>query len=338
MKTLKWIGLTILAIVVLILAASFLSPSEYKVERSIVVKQNAESVYPLIGTWQGFKQWSPWNDLDPNMVTTIEGEDGTVGSKYSWKGNDSVGTGEMIFTEVTKGKSVRYDLFFKEPFESKAKNEMMLEPQESGVKVTWTMQSAMQRPMNLMMLFMDMEGMIGKDFDKGLEKIKALSEAQANQFMAEERMMPATKLLYIKGSVKVEEVNQATKAAYEELYRFTGMTALVVTGAPWAIYEQWDGKQAVIQWALPVATLPDRISGKIEKMEKPETLTLMAVYKGGYDGMESFYNTFDTYLQSKGYTAAGGPIEKYITDPEKTKDTAAWITHVYYPVMKQPLP
>jgi effector-binding domain-containing protein len=213
---------------------------------------------------------------------------------------------------------------------------MQVKPADNGVQVIWSMESSMPRPMNLMMLFMDMEAMIGKDFDKGLEKLKSYAESPQASFKAVEHNMPACKLLYIRRNIKVEEVNDATKAAYEELYRFTGMASIKVTGAPLAIYEQWDGKQAEILWSLPVESLPETISGKILKMEKPETFTLLAVYKGGYAGMENFYEVFDAYIQSKGYTITGGPIEEYVTDPEIEKDTSAWITNVYFPVSKAP--
>jgi uncharacterized protein YndB with AHSA1/START domain len=179
MKALKIIGiiLLLLALVIGILAA--LAPKEFKVERSVVVNAPAEIVFNNINSWAAFQQWNPWSDLDPNMKIETEGNDGEVGSVYRWAGTDDVGKGEMRKTLVEQNKRIEYDLIFTEPWEDRNNGFMQMEPDGDGFKVTWGFWGNNNFPKNIMGMLLNMDAMIGKDFEKGLEKFKAKAESEA---------------------------------------------------------------------------------------------------------------------------------------------------------------
>ncbi len=329
MKILKWIGLGLLSIIVLLMIVSFATPTKYGVERSVVIQSSEERVFSSINRWSEFAEWSPWSDLDSAMVVRIEGEDGTVGSIYHWKGNEAAGAGKMVKTEVINNQRIAYDLIFTEPFESTAQSWMDMAPQQNGIKVSWGMKGEMSRPMNLLLLMTDMNGEIGKDFDKGLMRIKERLE-KALQFSAEEVQLPEMNLIYVERETNMDSIIAVTSASFIELERFISMSGLKVTGAPMAIYKSWSEEAINVSLAYPVETLPESINGQFAIMKMTSIPALKAVYKGDYDLMEGFYNEYVSYMDASGYERTELFIEEYITDPEKVQDKTQWITHVYF--------
>ncbi len=334
MKALKLVGFIILGIVLLIVVLSLIAPKSYQMEKSIVVKADEATVFKAINQWSEFQAWSPWSPLDPNMEINISENDGSVGSTYSWKGNDSVGEGIMTRTEVVPNQKSVADLVFKVPYESKANTWMNMEPAEGGYKVTWGMKGDMAMPMNIMMLFMDFTEAIGKDYDKGLNNLKTRVEAQSTSFQAQPVEMPAMKLLYIRSEMSLANTSEIMKKSYSELFRFVQAAGLQATGAPLAFYESFSPEKSVVAMAVPVAQLPEKLEGAIKSMERPQTYALVATYKGAYENMMPFYESFDAYVKANAHTINGAVVEEYITDPELEKDTTKWITKVYYPIVQ----
>lgn len=333
MKALKTIGFIILGLVLLIVVLALIAPKSYQMERSITVKADEAAVFKAINQWSEFQAWSPWSPLDPNMEVKISENDGSIGSTYQWKGNDSVGEGIMTRTEIIPNQKSSADLEFKVPYESKAKTWMSMEPAEGGYKVTWGMKGDLPIPMNIMMLFMDFTDAIGKDYDKGLNNLKTRVEnASSGSFNAEVTTLPAMKLLYIKEEMSLENTSEIMRKSFNELFRFIQATGLQPLGAPLAIYESFSPEKSVVAMAVPVATLPEKLDGKIKSMERAEAMALVATYQGAYDGMMPFYESFDGFVKAGGYTVNGPVIEEYVSDPEAEKDTTKWITKVYYSV------
>ncbi len=170
----KILGIIVLGLITIFSIAGLIAPHKVVVEESVMVNASAENAFAQINLWSNFKQWSPWNELDPNMKISYKGEDGTVGSVYKWEGNDEVGTGTMTKTLVQPNSRIEYDLHFMKPWESKNKGYMTIEPVGNAQKVTWGFVADAPFPQNVMMFFM--KGYIADDFKKGLNKLKAISE------------------------------------------------------------------------------------------------------------------------------------------------------------------
>jgi hypothetical protein len=168
MKTLKYIGLGIVGLIILMAIIPVFLPSKTTVVRSLTVQQNPDTTFLYLSDFNNFKSWSPWQDKDPNMTTTITGTG--VGSVYSWKGNDQVGTGSMTITSLESNKSVNIDLKFLTPWESQAVTRWSVEPAEGGSKISWEMSQDLSYGQRYFGLLMD--GMIGPDFEKGLINLK----------------------------------------------------------------------------------------------------------------------------------------------------------------------
>ncbi len=150
----------------------------FSVERSEVISATPQKVFSLVGNLQGWDEWSPWAEMDPNMTKTYGGEQGEVGSSYHWTGNRKVGEGQMTLTSVTPDERVEIDLRFIKPFKSENVTELVLAPVGDATSVTWRMTGPNTLMTKVMALIgKNMDKMVGPDFEKGLSQLKRLSEA-----------------------------------------------------------------------------------------------------------------------------------------------------------------
>jgi len=168
----------IAAVVVVVAFAAFVAtrPGSFRVERSIAVAAPAEKVFPLVADLRKMDEWSPWEKRDPNSKKVYSGEGGQVGSSYRWAGNKEVGEGQMTVTEAVPPTRVTFRLEFFEPYQSVATAAFALVPDGARTKVSWSMEGKLGFMEKAVGLFMDMEGMIAKDFDEGLASLKVLAE------------------------------------------------------------------------------------------------------------------------------------------------------------------
>ena len=151
---------------------------QYVVERMETIAASPEDVFARVGNLENWDDFSPWAELDPDMKKTYAGEPGAVGSTYHWTGNRKVGEGNMTITDTTPNERVVLDLKFIKPFKSESVTELDLSPSGDGTTVTWRMTGANTFMVKVMSLFgKSMDKMVGPDFEKGLAKLKAVTEA-----------------------------------------------------------------------------------------------------------------------------------------------------------------
>ena len=169
------LGLLVLAVLV-VCGLALTQPDSFQVERSIAIAAPPEKVFPLVDDFHSWNAWSPWDKLDPNMQRTHSGAPRGKGAVYEWKGNDDVGQGRMEVTESTAPSEVVVDLQFISPFEARNLTRFAFAPEGAGTKVRWTMSGENSFMGKVMCVFMDMDKMIGKDFEQGLANMKAAAE------------------------------------------------------------------------------------------------------------------------------------------------------------------
>lgn len=160
-----------------ILGAASMQPESFAVKRSIEIKAPAEKAQALVADLHAWDKWSPWEKLDPAMKKTFSGAASGVGAVYEWTGNSDVGKGRMTITAVDPGKSVKIKLEFLEPFQATNDTEFTFAAAGEGTKVEWIMSgkndNVMKKAMHMMM---NMDKMVGGDFEKGLTALKGLVE------------------------------------------------------------------------------------------------------------------------------------------------------------------
>lgn len=173
---LKVLFIVFVALVCLVLIYAATRPNDFLVERSIVAAAPAEKIFPLIDTLQHWRAWSPYEDKDPSMQRTYAGPASGIGASYAWKGNKEVGEGRMEIIESTPPSIVRFKLDFAVPFEAHNQAVFSIAPVAGGSRIGWTMTGSSPFMFKLMGLFMNMDDMIGRDFEKGLAALKAQVE------------------------------------------------------------------------------------------------------------------------------------------------------------------
>ena len=164
-------------IVLLLLVLNFIAPKDFSMERSIVVNAGKEKVYNALKSLGTQEKWSVWGTKDPNMESKITGTDGEVGAVHFWSGNKEVGTGEQEITALQPHDYIETELRFLKPWKATNKAWFKIGDAEDGSKVSWGFSGVNKFPVNIMMMFMNMEKAIGKDFDEGLANFKNYIEA-----------------------------------------------------------------------------------------------------------------------------------------------------------------
>ncbi|MBE7464406.1 MAG: SRPBCC family protein [Planctomycetes bacterium] len=165
--------------VVLFLALVALQPADFRVSRSTSVSAPPAAAFDQVNDFRRWVAWSPWAKRDPQMKTTYSGAESGVGSVYEWAGNDEVGEGRMTILESKPGELISIKLEFLKPFEATNTAEFTFKAEGDGALVTWSMFGKNGFMGKAIHLFMDMDKMVGGDFEKGLVQLKMAAEASA---------------------------------------------------------------------------------------------------------------------------------------------------------------
>lgn len=167
----------VLAIIVIIIVLAIIAPKEYDVSRSIVIKKPLPEVFQYLKKLKNQDAWSPWAEKDPNMEKTFIGIDGKVGFVSAWAGNKEVGEGEQEITGIVENEVVKSQLRFLKPFKSTSDAYLKVCDDAGDTLVTWGFSGENKFPISILMLFMNMDKTVGKDFEHGLKKLKGILES-----------------------------------------------------------------------------------------------------------------------------------------------------------------
>jgi uncharacterized protein YndB with AHSA1/START domain len=166
--------LAIAIAIVLILAMT--KPDRFRVERAAAIKAPPEKIFALIDDFHQWRSWSPWEDRDPALKRTYEGAERGKGAVYAWDGNKNVGAGRMEILTAAAPSTIVIKLDFIRPFEGHNTAEFTMQPQGGTTNVIWAMHGPAPLMHKVMQVFMNMDRMIGKDFETGLANLKTAAE------------------------------------------------------------------------------------------------------------------------------------------------------------------
>ena len=178
---LKKVALVVLAIIAVLLVVIVTRPDTYRVQRSTAVAAPPAVVFGLVNDFHQWAPWSPWGKLDPNMKLTYDGPAAGVGASYFWTGNDKVGEGRMTITESVPSERIVIKLEFLKPWEATSVTTFTFAPQGDSTQVTWVMDGTNNFVTKAFSLFMNMDSMIGKDFELGLAQLKSTAETAVRE-------------------------------------------------------------------------------------------------------------------------------------------------------------
>jgi hypothetical protein len=169
----------VIAIVIVLCVVIAMQPSEFTVTRSATFNASPDALFAEVNDFHKWPEWSPWEKLDPNLQRTYSGSNAGKGASYSWKGNDDVGEGAMTIADSRPSDAIKVDLEFIKPFAMKSEQNFTFKPDGDKTTMTWTMNGKHNFFTKAFGLVMNMDKLVGGDFEKGLANLKPIVEAPA---------------------------------------------------------------------------------------------------------------------------------------------------------------
>ena len=177
-KLLIGLGVFAMLVVILVIVVA-MQPSTFRVSRSATMSAPPLAIFPHVNELKKWQPWSPWMKLDPNAKSTFEGPEGGKGAAMTWAGNNEVGEGKMTILESMPNEMIRFRLDFYKPMAGTSEAEFTFKPEGNQTVVTWSMSGQNNFIAKAMCMVMNMDKMVGGEFEKGLASMKSIVEAPA---------------------------------------------------------------------------------------------------------------------------------------------------------------
>lgn len=181
LTVLLYLLVIVLLLILVLVIFAMTKPNEFSIRRSISIHAPPERVYALIADFRQWAKWSPWEKLDASMRKTWSGAEAGTGAVYEWEGNKQVGVGRMEILDAASPSMIDIKLSFFRPFRAENRTLFTLTPAGDGTNVTWDMSGVNNLMFKIMGIVMNMDKMVGRDFEKGLSAMKAEAEKPSSQ-------------------------------------------------------------------------------------------------------------------------------------------------------------
>lgn len=172
----KRIALVFAVIVGAVLGVSWFQPDQFHYERSGIINASPGAIYPYLSDLHLGSEWSPYEKLDPQMKRTFKGAATEVGAIMEFEGNDEVGAGRMEIVATDPDRFVELELEFFRPFKGVNRVRYVLTPEPTGTRFTWIMTGKNPFLSKIVCLFLNIEKMIGDQFEAGIKNLKDVVE------------------------------------------------------------------------------------------------------------------------------------------------------------------
>ena len=171
------IGVILAVAVVAVLVLAAMKPDETVITRSATMNAPPERPFEQVNNLQNWGAWNPWAKMDPHQKITFSGPEAGVGARFAWSGNNKVGEGNIEIIESEPSERLKIRLEFLKPMAATNTAEFTFTPEGSGTRMTWSMICQGTFMAKVFTVFMDMDKMVGPEFEKGMADIKAIVEA-----------------------------------------------------------------------------------------------------------------------------------------------------------------
>ena len=178
MPVYAYVLIGVAALILLLVVVVSLRPAAFAITRTATMAAPPSAAFGEVNDFHKWDAWSPWAKLDPTMTQTYDGPAAGVGAQYAWAGKGKVGEGQMTITESNPDRLIRIHLEFAKPMKAVNPTEFAFKPDGTGTTVTWTMTGTNGFVGKLFFLLLNIEKMVGKDFEKGLASMKGVVEGQ----------------------------------------------------------------------------------------------------------------------------------------------------------------
>ncbi|MCB0702033.1 MAG: SRPBCC family protein [Candidatus Kapaibacterium sp.] len=338
MKVLKIVVIAIAIILGLFILVGLFLPSSMSIEKSIVIDTPPNVPYSQVTNLRNMPKWDPWSNIDSTMETTYDGPIAGLGAKRSWKStSDQVGTGSMTITKDDPFTFVEAELDFGD--QGLANSYYKFEEIEPGkTKVTWGFNSDIEIPIFGGYLAMMMGPMVEKEYVKGLESLKKLSESIENKLDVSDKKfsieeVESSNVICISTKTVPTDNNLSEKMAkaYGQLVTNIQVNGMEMSGPPITITTKWEENEYEFDNCIPIENLKGDLSAGVFKTETYSGTAIKVEHVGSYANMNNSYDVILAYISQLGLEIVGNPWEVYISDPSNTPEDKL-LTNIYFPV------
>lgn len=322
MKVLKFLLIGLVALVLALVAGSFLLSNKAGTERSIVIDRPPSVVFAILNDLRRFNEWSPWAELDPATTYELSSPSEGVGARMAWSSNDaSVGKGAQTITASKPYERIDLGLDF--DGQGPATSFYTLSPEGAGTKVTWGFSSELngivERWFGLII-----PGMVGKDYEKGLAKLKTVAEALPNVDVAaiavEKVQLNAGPAYAVAAEAGVDAASssEVMTAVYGEIMAFMAANGINQTGPVYARILGHSGDKWSFEASIPVDRNDVAPTGRIIATQTFGGQALQFAHVGSYDDLAKTHEKAHAYLDVFKLVEVGNRYEIYVSDPSNT--------------------
>ncbi len=171
-----YVAIGLVLVVGALLAYAATKPDTFRVQRSTGINAPAERIFPLIANLKSMNTWNPFVEPDPAIKIAYSGPDSGKGAAHTWSGNSKVGEGRIEITDAAPSARVNMQLDMQKPMKARNAVEFTLQPNGNTTTVTWAMSGRQPFIGKLVTVFIDCDKMVGRQFENGLGKLKAIAE------------------------------------------------------------------------------------------------------------------------------------------------------------------
>jgi len=323
----------VIGLLVLYIILAFVGPKEIIVQRKIAINRPVSVVKKKLGDFQYFHDtWSPWTERDLNMTYSYGGTPGEIGHHYAWSGNDRVGKGEMTLTGYN-GDTLLQRLSL--GGRGEAKSYFIMEDNNPSTNLTWGMRfnvGFFQRPP---MLFVNMDKMLGEDYEKGLIVLKMrledeqTAEQPAVKYTINELEWPDVTYVGKKETVLFQNLNGFFSTNFPALSQDLEKNKIEAKSMPTAIFTSYDEKNAKADVVAAIKVEEGKKLKGWDTFKYKKSKVLHVAYYGSYEKSALAHAQIGDYMKAHNMKQ-GDVLEEYMTSPMQEKDTAKWLTNIYY--------
>ena len=332
MKALKTVGFIVLALILLVILLGMIAPKQVTTSQSMVIHAPQATVFSLVNELPTWERWSPWQRRDPTVKNQYSEKKMGSGAYYTWTSENS-GSGQLTITDSYGIDSLH--TFIEFDGQGNTYSNWYFEPVEGGTKTTWTFDSKFPFPFNTILLFQDVKSMIDKDYQDGLNFLKAEAESilPEGKVTAAKRIdFSATRFVGVRKTVSFADMHDHFQTVMPMVGTKVAEEGIEKAGAPAALYYNWDeeGQQTDLAIVIPVAA--DATVQGLEVFDIAGSDAVHVDYIGNYDGIKMAHEAIDVYLQANALTPKMPVVESYLPDPgpDTETDPNKWMSTVVY--------
>lgn len=338
MKVLKITVITVAVLLGLLIVVGVFLPHRMSIEESIIIDTPANVPYSQVTNLKNMTKWDPWSGLDTTMETIYDGSLAGAGAKRIWKKKeDGTEIGNMVITEDNPFSFIKANLDFGD--QGKASTYYKFDNQgKSKTKVTWGFESDIDIPILGGYLVYLMESKMGKDYVKGLEKLKRLSESIKNKEDVSNKKIDIENVdsqivicISNKSAQNDPQISQKIAMSYGQLVTNIQVSDMKVTGAPITINTKWGENDYEFDNCIPIQNVKGELSARVFETKTYSGNAIKIEHIGTYAKLGASYDALLAYISQLGLEIVGNPWEVYINNPSETPENKL-ITHIYFPV------